>query len=242
MIREVEFPKWLANVVVVQKKNGKWRVCVDYTDLNKACPKDPFPLPHIDSMVDATAGHEMLTFMDVSLGYQQIQMEPSDQEDTAFMTPTCIYCYTAMAFGLKNAGATYQRLVNMMFKDKLGDTVEVYIDDMVVKSKKAEDHLQYIKGAFDILDQYNMKLNPAKCHFGVGAGKFLGYMVTKRGIEASPKQIKSILDIKSPSNMKDVQRLTGRVAALNRFISRSSEKCKEFYDILKKNKKIRMGR
>ncbi|KAF5796121.1 putative nucleotidyltransferase, Ribonuclease H [Helianthus annuus] len=241
MIREVKFPRWLANVVVVQKKNGKWRVCVDYTDLNKSCPKDPFPLPHIDSMVDATAGHEMLTFMDAFSGFQQIQMEPSDQEDTTFMTPTGIYCYTAMPFGLKNAGATYQRLVNMMFKDKLGETMEVYIDDMVVKSKKAEDHLRDIKGAFDILDQYNMKLNPAKCHFGVGAGKFLGYMVTKRGIEASPEQIKAILDIKSPSNMKDVQRLTGRVAALNRFISRSSKKCKEFYDILKKNKKFEWG-
>ncbi|KAJ0742766.1 putative nucleotidyltransferase, Ribonuclease H [Helianthus annuus] len=146
-----------------------------------------------------------------------------------------------MPFGLKNAGATYQRLVNMMFKDKLGDTMEVYIDDMVVKSKKAQDHLQDIKGAFDILDKYNMKLNPAKCHFGVGAGKFLGYMVTKRGIEASPEQIKAILDIKPPSNMKDVQRLTRQVAALNRFISRSSEKCKDFYDILKKNKKFEWG-
>ena len=93
MIREVHFPKWLANVVVVQKKNGKWRVCVDFTDLNKACPKDPFPLPHIDSMIDATAGHELLTFMDASSGFHQIQMEPSDQEDTAFITPTGIYCY-----------------------------------------------------------------------------------------------------------------------------------------------------
>jgi len=119
--------------------------------------------------------------------------------------------------------------------------MEVYIDDMVVKSKKAENHLQDIECAFNILDQYNMKLNPAKCHFGVGAGKFLGYMVTKRGIEASPEQIKAILDLKSSSNMKDVQRLTGRVAALNRFISRSSDKCKEFYDILKKNKKFEWG-
>jgi hypothetical protein len=159
MIREVHFPKWLANVVVVQKKNGKWRVCVDFTDLNKACPKDPFPLPHIDSMIDATAGHELLTFMDASSGFHQIQMEPSDQEDTAFITPTGIYCYTAMPFGLKNAGATYQRLVNKMFKDKLGDTMEVYIDDMVVKSKKAEDHLRDLEEAFRILDEYNMKLN-----------------------------------------------------------------------------------
>ncbi|KAI3810882.1 hypothetical protein L1987_20505 [Smallanthus sonchifolius] len=109
MIGEVKFPRWLANVVVVQKKNGKWRVCVDYIDLNEAFPKDLFPLPHIDSMVDATTGHEMLTFIDASSGFPQIQMEPSDQEDTAFMTPTCIYCYTAMPFGLKNAGATYQR-------------------------------------------------------------------------------------------------------------------------------------
>jgi ribonuclease HI len=238
MIKEVQYPRWLANVVVVQKKNGKWRVCVDFTDLNKACPKDPFPLPHIDSMVDATAGHEMLTFMDASSGFQQIQMEPSDQEDTAFMTPTGIYCYIAMPFGLRNAGATYQRLVNMMFKDQLGDTMEVYIDDMVVKSKKAETHLQDLATAFSILDQYNMKLNPSKCHFGVEAGKFLGYMVTKRGIEASPEQIQAILSLKSPTTVKEVQRLTGRVAALNRFISRSSEKCKEFYDILRKNKKF----
>ena len=186
MIREVKFPEWLANVVVVQKKNGKWRVCVDFTDLNKACPKDPFPLPHIDAMVDATAGHEMLTFMDASSGFQQIQMEPSDQEATAFMTPTGIYCYIAMPFGLKNAGATYQRLVNMMFKDQLGDTMEVYIDDMVVKSKQAKDHLKDLKVAFDILDKYNMKLNPAKCSFGVGAGKFLGYLVTKRGDRSKP--------------------------------------------------------
>ena len=119
MIREVKFPRWLANVVVVQKKNGKWRVCVDYTDLNKACPKDPFLLPHIDSMVDATAGHEMLTFVDASSGFQKIQMEPDDQEDTTFMTPSGIYCYIAMPLGLQNAGATYQRLVNMMFKEKI---------------------------------------------------------------------------------------------------------------------------
>ncbi|KAK9071857.1 hypothetical protein SSX86_008287 [Deinandra increscens subsp. villosa] len=238
MIREVKYPRWLANVVVVQKKNGKWRVCVDYTDLNKACPKDPFPLPHIDAMVDATAGHEMLTFMDASAGFQQIQMEPCDQEHTAFMTPTGIYCYTAMPFGLRNAGATYQRLVNMMFKEQLGDTMEVYIDDMVVKSKKAEDHVRDLQTAFDILDQYNMKLNPSKCHFGVRAGKFLGYMVTERGIEASPEQIKAILNLKSPSNVKEVQRLTGRIAALNRFISSSSEKSKDFYDILRKNKKF----
>ncbi|KAJ9556001.1 hypothetical protein OSB04_010615 [Centaurea solstitialis] len=235
-IREVKYPDWLANVVVVQKKNGKWRVCIDFTDLNKACPKDPFPLPHIDAMVDATAGHELLTFMDAYSGYNQILMHKDDQEKTAFMTDKGIYCYKVMPFGLENAGSTYQRLVNRMFKDHLGRTMEVYIDDMLVKSERSQDHIQHLKQSFDILREYKMKLNPTKCSFGVRAGKFLGYMVTQRGIEASPEQIKAILEIQSPRTVKEVQKLTGRVAALNRFISRSSDKCHLFYNVLRKNK------
>ena len=235
-IREVKYPEWLANVVVVRKKNGKWRVCIDFTDINKACPKDPFPLPHIDAMVDATAGHEMLTFLDAYSGYNQILMHPEDQEKTSFITDKGIYCYKVMPFGLKNAGATYQRLVNKMFQAQLGDTMEVYIDDMLVKSKKAEDHVQHLEQTFQVLKEYGMKLNPSKCSFGVSAGKFLGYIVTQRGIEACPDQIKAIKDLQSPRNQKEVQKLTGRVAALNRFISRSSDKCHLFYDVLRKNK------
>ncbi|RRC79860.1 reverse transcriptase-like protein, partial [Escherichia coli] len=234
-IREVKYPDWLANVVVVQKKNGKWRVCIDFTDLNKACPKDPFPLPHIDAMVDATAGHELLTFMDAYSGYNQILMHTNDQEKTAFMTDKGIYCYKVMPFGLKNAGSTYQRLVNMMFKEHLGRTMEVYIDDMLVKSERSIDHVTHLRQSFDILRQYKMKLNPTKCSFGVRAGKFLGYLVTQRGIEASPEQVKAIIEIQSPRNVKEVQKLTGRVAALNRFISRSSDKCHLFYNVLRKN-------
>ena len=101
------YPEWLANCVVVPKKNRKWRVCVDYTDLNKACPKDTFPLPHIDTMVDATDGHELITFMDAASGFNQIKMYPPDQEKTSFITNKCVYYYTAMPFGLRNAGATY---------------------------------------------------------------------------------------------------------------------------------------
>ncbi|KAJ9566692.1 hypothetical protein OSB04_002658 [Centaurea solstitialis] len=187
-IREVKYPNWLANMVVVQKKNRKWRVCIDFTDLKKACPKDPFPLPHIDAMVDATAGHELLTFMDAYSGYNQILMHTDDQEKTAFMTDKGIYCYKVMPFGLKNAGSTYQRLVNMMFKEHLGRMMEVYIDEMLVKLERTIDHVDHLKQSFDILRQYKMKLNPTKCSFGVRAGKFLGYLVTQRGIEASPKQ------------------------------------------------------
>ncbi|KAI3759391.1 hypothetical protein L6452_07168 [Arctium lappa] len=166
---EVKYPDWLANIVVVQKKNGKLRVCIDFTDLNKACPKDHFPLPHIDAMVDATAGYEMLTFMDAYSGYNQILMHCKYQEKTTFMTDKGIYCYKVMPFGLKNTGSTYQRLVNKMFKERLGNTMEVYIDDMLVKSKQAINHIDHLKQSFDILRQYHMKLNPIKCSFGVSS-------------------------------------------------------------------------
>ncbi|KAG7564126.1 Cytochrome P450 superfamily [Arabidopsis suecica] len=235
-IREVQYPEWVANTVVVKKKNGKDRVCIDFTDLNKACPKDSFPLPHIDRLVESTAGNELLTFMDAFSGYNQLMMDPEDQEKTSFITDRGTYCYKVMPFGLKNAGATYQRLVNKMFHEHLGKTMEVYIDDMLVKSLKKEDHIKHLEECFEILTGFKMKLNPAKCTFGVPSGEFLGYIVTKRGIEANPNQINAFLNMPSPKNFKEVQRLTGRIAALNRFISRSTDKSLPFYQILKGNK------
>ena len=214
-ITEVKYPEWLANPVIVKKKNGKWRVCVDFTDLNKACPKDSFPLPHIDRLVESTAGNGLLTFMDAFSGYNQIMMHPEDREKTAFITGRRIYFYKVMPFGLKNAGATYQRLVNKMFAERLGATMEVYIDEMLVKSQKAADHIDHLKDCFFILNKYGMKLYPTKCTFGVTSSEFLGYIVTQRGIEANPKQIIAILDLPSPKNSREVQRLTGRIAALN---------------------------
>ncbi|GFS40353.1 hypothetical protein Acr_00g0068050 [Actinidia rufa] len=162
VVREAHYPDWLANVVVAPKKGGKWRVCVDFTDLNKACPKDSFPLPKIDLIVDATSKHELLSFMDAFSGYHQIKMYPPDIEKTSFITERGLYCYKVMPFGLKNAGATYQRLVNKMFNAQIGKTMEVYIDDML--------------------------------------------------------------------------QLTGRVAALNRFVSKSADKCLPFFKILRKNR------
>jgi len=144
-IREVKYPDWLANPVVVKKKNGKLRVCIDFTDLNKACPKDSFPLPHIDRLVEAIVGHELLSFMDAFSGYNQILMRLDDQEKTAFITDRGTYFFKVMPFGLKNAGATYQRLVNKMFADQIGKTMEVYIDDMLDKSAHKKDHVPPLK-------------------------------------------------------------------------------------------------
>ena len=233
-IREVEYPEWLANIVLVKKANGKWRLCIDFTDINKTCPKDSFPLPRIDLIVDATAGHELLSFMDAFSGYNQISMDPDDQEKTSFVTAQGTYCYRVMPFGLKNVGATYQRLVNKMFQKQIGTTMEVYIDDILVKSSTAKLHIAHLSEAFQILRDYNMKLNPAKCAFGVSVGKFLGFIVNHRGIEANPDKIKVVLDMPSPSGIKEVQRLTGRIASLSRFVSRASDKCQPFFQLLKK--------
>ena len=118
-IREVYYPDWLVNVVLVKKANKKWRMCVDFTDMNKVCPKDSFPLSRINQLVDSTAGHKLLTFTDAFLGYNQIKMAKEDQEKTAFITSQGLYYYKVMPFGLKNTGATYQRLVDKMF-NKIG--------------------------------------------------------------------------------------------------------------------------
>ena len=172
------YPDWLADVVMVKKANGKWRMCVDFMGLNRACPKDSYPLPRIDNLVDSTARHKLLSFMDAFSGYNQIRMEETDQEKTSFVTSQGLFCYKVMSFRLKNTGATYQRLMNKMFAHQIGRNVQVYIDDMLVKSIREDDHLSDLQETFDTLRTYNMKLNPSKCVFGVTAGKFLGFMVS----------------------------------------------------------------
>ncbi|CAL2277090.1 unnamed protein product [Prunus armeniaca] len=204
-IREATYPVWLAK--------GGWRMYHDYTDLNKACPKDSFPLPRIDQLVDATAGHELLSFMDAYSGYNQIFMDPADSEHTAFITDRGLYCYNVMPFGLKNVGATYQRLVNRIFAKHIGGIMEVYVDDMLVKSRAPGGHLE----------------NPTnkvclRCIFG------------QRGIEANPKKIKAIIDMETLKMQKDIQSLTGRVAALTRFISKATDKCVPLFKALKGGK------
>ncbi|KAA0054169.1 uncharacterized protein E6C27_scaffold131G00980 [Cucumis melo var. makuwa] len=182
-IRKVKYPTWIENIVPVRKKNGQLRVCVDFRDLNNACPKDDFPLPITEIMVNETTGHEALSFMDWSSGYNQIRMALSDEEMIAFRTPKEIYCYKVMPFGLKNAGATYQRAMQKVFDDMLHKYVECYVDDLVVKSKRRQDHLKDLKVVFDRLQKYQLRMNPVKCAFSVTSGKFISFIVRHRGIE-----------------------------------------------------------
>nr|KYP62173.1 Retrovirus-related Pol polyprotein from transposon 297 family [Cajanus cajan] len=237
-IREVKYSTWLANLVMVKKANGKWRMCIDYTDLNKACPKDAYPLPHINALVDGPAGHHMLSFLDAYSGYNQIPMYPPDKAKTAFITDSANFCYRVMPFGLRNAGATYQRLMDKIFRRQIGTCLEVYVDDMVIKSTSVGDHLKDLVTIFKEVRRHRMRLNPAKCTFGVAGGKFLGFMLSKRGIEANPNKCQVIINMKSPRNIKEVQRLAGRIASLARFFPCMAEKSKPIMSLLKKATKF----
>ncbi|GAU44771.1 hypothetical protein TSUD_138830 [Trifolium subterraneum] len=223
---------------MVKEASGKWRMCVDFTDLNKACPKDPYPLPNIDKLIDGASGYKMLSFMDAYSGYNQIKMHPMDAQHTTFMSNTCKYFYNVMPFGLKNAGATYQRLMDRVFVEQIGKNLEVYIDDMVVKTQKEGDHDQDLDDILKSVRKYNMRLNPAKCSFGVQADKFLGFLLTHRGIEANPDKCQAIIKMRSPTSVKEVQQLTGRIAALSRFLSCSGEKACHFFATLRKNERF----
>ncbi|KAH7866339.1 hypothetical protein Vadar_019092 [Vaccinium darrowii] len=195
----------------------------------------------IDQLVDATSGYERMSFLDAYRGYHQIAMYEPNQEKTSFISPRGLYYYKVMPFGLRNAGAIYQRLVTKMFKEQLGKTMEVYIDYMVVKSKEKPNHIADLKVTFDILREYKSKFNASKCAFGVSSGKFLGHLVTKRGIEANPYQITALQNLQSPRIMKEVQRLTGMATALNRFISKFSDRCRPFFQLLKKREGYEWG-
>jgi len=223
-IREARYTTWLANVVMVTEPNGNWRMCVDYRNINSACLKDTYPLPNIDRLVDGAASHKIMSFLDAYSSYNQISMHPRDKEKTAFMTADANYYYEVMPFGLKNAGATYQRLMDKVFKDLIGRAVEVYVDDIAVKSDSFDQHLKDLDEVFRALRGVNMKLNPEKCTFGVEGGKFLGFMLTHRGIEANPDKCQAILNMRSPNSIKEVQQLLGRLTALSRFVPRLAER------------------
>ncbi|KAL0449199.1 UNVERIFIED_CONTAM: Polyprotein P3 [Sesamum latifolium] len=188
VIREVKYPMWISSIVPVRKKNEQILVCVDFRDLNNACPKDDFPLPVVELMIDTTTGHEALSFIDGSSGYNQIRMAPADEKLTAFLTPKGIYFYKVMPFGLKNAGATYQRAMQRIFDDMLHKNVKCYIDDLVVKSKKREDHLYDLRKVFERLRRYQLKMNPSKCAFSLPPKNFLDSSSTSGKVVVKSKR------------------------------------------------------
>jgi hypothetical protein len=164
-IVEVLHTEWLANPVLVEKKKDEdpkaakaWCMCIDYTHLNKACPKDPFPLPRIDQVIDSTAGCELLSFLDAYSGIHQIPLNKEDQIKTSFIIPYGAYCYVTMPFGLRNAGATYQRCMQKCLHTQIGKNVQVYVDDVIIKTKEKHMLIDDLRETFENLRRFRMKL------------------------------------------------------------------------------------
>jgi Reverse transcriptase (RNA-dependent DNA polymerase) len=175
-------------------------------------------------IIDHTSSYEVFSFMDGYAGYNQIKMAPEDGKHTAFRTPIGIYCYKVMTFGLKNAGATYQRAMTKIFDDLIHKIVECYVDDLVIKAMSYEEHLCHLEVVFDRLKDHAQKLNPLKCAFMVSSGKFLGFIVRHRGIEIDPGKIKAIMELPPPKNLKQLRSLQGQLAYIRRFIANLSGK------------------
>ncbi|XP_049352684.1 uncharacterized protein LOC125817173 [Solanum verrucosum] len=185
-------------------------------------------------MIDATTGYETMSFMDGSSGYNQIRMAPKDEKLIAFYTPKGIYCYKVMPFGLKNVGATYQRAMQNIFDDFLHKNVECYVDDLVVKSTKRDDHLKDLRMVFELLRRYQLRMNPLKCAFGVTSGNFLGFIVRHRGIEIDQAKVGAISKMPKPRNIHELKSLQGKLAYLRRFISNLAGRCQPFGHLMKK--------
>jgi hypothetical protein len=212
-----------------------WRMCVDYTNLNKACPKDPFPLPRIDQVTDSTAGCELLSFVDAYSGFHQIPLYQPDQIKTSFITSYRAYCYRTMPFGLRNAGATYQRCMQKCLRDQIDKNVQVYVDDVIIKTKESQTLIDDLWETFANMRRFRMKLNSAKCTFGVPVGKLLGFLISSQGIEVNLSKVRAIERMKPPTDLKEVQKFTGCRTSLSHFISRLGEKALLLYQLMKKS-------
>jgi hypothetical protein len=213
--RPVDYPNWLANLVLVEKLDGSYRICIDYTSLNKACPKDDYPLPRIYQIIDSTSSCKLLSFLNAYSGYHQINLTINDEEKITFNAPFGIFCYTKMTFELKNRRAAYQKCIHIILEPHIRRNVEAYIDDVVVKSKKCGDLLDDLKETFDNLSKYKMMLNTKKCVFGVSSGKLLGYMVSSWEIDANLKKVVAIEQLQPPRTRKEIQKLIGMMVALS---------------------------
>ncbi|KAK1613549.1 hypothetical protein QYE76_019066 [Lolium multiflorum] len=198
-------------------------------------PKDEYPMPVAETLINAAAGHKVLSFMDGNAGYNQIFMAPEDIHKTAFRVPGSVglFEYVVMTFGLKNAGATYQRAMNYIFHDLIGKLVEIYIDDVVVKSVSVEGHLEDLRQILDRTRKFGLRMNPKKCAFGVTAGQFLGFLVHERGIEIGLKSQEAVRTMKPPTTKKELQRLIGKINFVRRFISNLSGRIEPFMGLVK---------
>jgi hypothetical protein len=229
----VALTKWVSNPVSIDKKGGSIRVCVDYRDINKACPKDNFPTPFVDQIVDDYVGTEIFSLMDGFSGYNQINIALEDQHKTSFICPWGTFAYRKLPFGLKNAGATFQRAMSYAFHD-IKHIVQPYLDDLPTHSMHRVDHPTHLKAIFVRCRFYRIRLNPHKCVFCMEFGRLLGFIVSRQGIQVDPIKVEVILNL-TPSTLHQLQSLQRKANFLRRFIPNYAEITRGFTRLLKKD-------
>ncbi|GJS25399.1 reverse transcriptase domain-containing protein [Tanacetum coccineum] len=233
ILREVKYQTWVSNPMVVKKDNGKWKLRVDFTNINKACIREPHPLPAAEQKAEGLHKYRLKCFLDAYKGYHQIPIAEKDEEKTAFFTREGVFCYKRLPFGLKNAGATYQKLIDKVFGHQMGRNMEVNADDMVIKSDSEEEMMADITETLERLRAINLKLNPKKCSFGVEEGIYSGHLITKQGIRADPSKVKVVSTLRPPKTVNEMQNLNKKIAALSRFLSKSAERTLPFMETLR---------
>jgi hypothetical protein len=234
-IRPCRYAEWISSIALVQKKDGRWWVCMDFRDLNRATPKDGYPMPVAETLINVAVDNKILSFMDGNAGYNQIFMALVDIHKTAFRAPGAmgLFKYMVMTFGLKNASATYQHAMNYIYHDLISKLVEIYIDDIVVKSTSTEGHLEDLHQVFEWTRRFWLKMNPKKCAFGVSAGQFLGFLVHEWGIEIGLKSQEAVRTMVPPTTKRKLQQLIGKINFVRRFISNLFRRIEPFIDLVK---------
>ena len=238
IIAPIRFSEWVSNLVPTRKKTGEIRLCVDLRSLNKVSLKDNYPLPKMDHILQRVVGSSRISLLDGFSGYNQILVHPDDQDKTAFTTPWGTFKYVKMPFGLKNAGATFQRAMDIAFAKEIHDFLVIYLDDLTVFSKTDQEHLDHLRQVFIKCRKYGISLNPKKSLFGLEEGKLLGHIISKDGIRIDPERIQAILQIPHPRNIKELQAFIGKINFLRRFISSLAELLRLLTNMLRKDSSI----
>jgi hypothetical protein len=239
IIIPLRYSEWIANLVPVRKKNGEIRLCVDFRNLNKCSKKDNYPLPKMEHILQKVSGASVMSFIDGFSGYNQIEVHPDDREKTTFTTPWGTFMYEKMPFGLMNAGATFQRAMDIAFMGEKDRFVLIYLDDITVFSYSHEDHLQHLRKTFLKCRKYGISLNPKKSHFALREGKLLGHIVSADGVKIDPARVEAIQKLSLPRSKKDIQSFLGTINFIRRFIANFAELTKYITCMLRKDSEVK---
>jgi hypothetical protein len=239
IIVPLRYSKWVANLVLVRKKNGEIRLCVDFRNLNKSSLKDNYPLPKMDHVLEKVVGENRMSMIDGFSGYNQITFHEYDKKKTMFITPWGTFMYDKIPFRLMNAGATFQRAMDITFVNERDKFVVIYLDDLTIFSKSDAEHLVHLKQTFEKCRKFGLSLNPKKSHFYMQEGKLLGHIVSRDGIKIDLKRVEAIDTINIPRNRKEIQSFLGKNNFLRRFIPNFIEIVKLITYMLKKDNEVK---